>query len=153
MTSKKCTKKRDAHAELLFCQSKHLLFCRSRWSSCRRCLSSLLVKQWLPAQGPVKVKFQQVTWPQNSDIQSVRQMKWWQIHEFGLKLWQLQGKSQIQWWNTNRDMAYSSIGMRNDHFWNSYEGHTYPTKRAFSLGAEVNNLWGLYMHSKSHYSC
>ena len=37
-TAKKCTKKRDARAKLLFCQ----FFCRFRWRRRRRCLSSLL---------------------------------------------------------------------------------------------------------------
>ena len=43
--AKKCTKKRDARAKLLFCQSKtKLLFCpsRCRCRRRRRCLSSLL---------------------------------------------------------------------------------------------------------------
>ena len=30
VTAKKCTKKRDARAKLLFCQVNLLLFCRSR---------------------------------------------------------------------------------------------------------------------------
>ena len=40
-------KKRDARAELLFCQSWNLLlFCRSRWRRRRRCLSSLTSKHF-----------------------------------------------------------------------------------------------------------
>ena len=35
-------KRRDARAELLFCQPNLLLFCRSRWRHRRHCLSSLL---------------------------------------------------------------------------------------------------------------
>ena len=41
-TAKKCTKKRDARAELLFANLNLLRFCRSRWRRRRRCLSSLL---------------------------------------------------------------------------------------------------------------
>ena len=43
--AKKCIKKRDAHAKLLFCQSKPIAFCPCR----RRCLSFLilpLAKEW-----------------------------------------------------------------------------------------------------------
>ena len=39
----KCTKKRDAHAKLLFCLSNLLLFCRSCCCRRRFCLSSLLI--------------------------------------------------------------------------------------------------------------
>ena len=46
-TAKKCTKKRDARAKLLFCLSKLnlLLFCRSRCRRRRRCVNSLSL--WL----------------------------------------------------------------------------------------------------------
>ena len=40
--AKKCTKKRDTRAKLLFCWINLLLFCRSRWRRRRRYLSSLL---------------------------------------------------------------------------------------------------------------
>ena len=47
MAAKKCTKTRDARAELLFCQSKSTAFTRSRSRRRRRCLSSLK----LPREG------------------------------------------------------------------------------------------------------
>ena len=44
-------KKRDARAELLFCQSWNLLlFCRSRWRRRRRCLSYLILYLGHPSQ-------------------------------------------------------------------------------------------------------
>ena len=42
-TAKKCTKKRDARAKLLFCQSKPTALFRSLRRRRRRCLSSLLL--------------------------------------------------------------------------------------------------------------
>ena len=45
LTAKKCRKKRDARAGLLFCQSKPrpiAYFCRFRWRHRRRCLSSVI---------------------------------------------------------------------------------------------------------------
>ena len=43
VTAKKCTRKRDARAKLLFCRSNLLLFCRSRCRPGCRCLSFLLL--------------------------------------------------------------------------------------------------------------
>ena len=43
MTATKCTKKRDARAKLLPCQSKPVAFCRSCFRRRRCCLSSLLL--------------------------------------------------------------------------------------------------------------
>ena len=146
MTSKNCTKKHDARAELLFCQSKPLCFCRSRWSRHRHCLSSLLVKQWLPAQGPVKVEFQPV-----HGLETATWDKWNGDRYMNLG-WNCDSYRKI----TNTIVKYRQrhgllrfIDMWNDRFWNSDGGHTYPAKRAFSM----NNLWGLYMQSNlSHYS-
>ena len=45
VTTKKSTKKRDAHAKLLFCKINLLLFCCYRCRRRHRCLSSLLL--WL----------------------------------------------------------------------------------------------------------
>ena len=45
-TARKCTKKREARAKLLFCQFKPIAFCRSRCCRHRRCLSSLLSKHF-----------------------------------------------------------------------------------------------------------
>ena len=44
-TAKKCTKKRDARAELLIANLNLLLFCRSRWRRRRRCLVKLPIGQ------------------------------------------------------------------------------------------------------------
>ena len=44
VTAKKCTKKRDARAKLLFCLSNLLIFGHSRCCCCCRCLSFLLSK-------------------------------------------------------------------------------------------------------------
>ena len=46
VTAKKCTKKRDAHAKLLFCLSNLLVFghCHRRRHRCLHCLSSSLSK-------------------------------------------------------------------------------------------------------------
>ena len=45
-TARKCTKKREARAKLLFCQFKPIAFCRSRCCRHRQCLSSLLSKHF-----------------------------------------------------------------------------------------------------------
>ena len=52
----KCTKKRDAHAKLLFCLSNLLLFCRSCCCRRRFCLSSLLIVRRRGDQQGISVK-------------------------------------------------------------------------------------------------
>ena len=57
-------------------------------------------------QGPVNINFRQATWPWNSDI---GQPKWQETTQRQMKLLRWQRKVPIKWFNTDSNMASTSI--------------------------------------------
>ena len=71
-------------------------------------LMSLVAANLIAAQrwGPVSINFQQATWPWNSNI---GQRKWQETTQRRVKLLQWQRKTPIKWFNTDSNMASTSI--------------------------------------------